>query len=158
MSPVADKLVDWGILKPKGASAARGPQVTAAAPRPAVSRANPAAKPVGEGELERKRGELAKRFADLQWDLGGLAYEMASRDHFRVDVLTRRAAALQEVDAELAELDRLLKLKSGGAAGSCESCGALYARGAGYCWHCGIPLIADARPPVASERAGGGGA
>ena len=31
---------------------------------------------------------------------------MAIRDHFRLDVLVRRAAALQERDAELAEVER----------------------------------------------------
>ena len=36
---------------------------------------------------------------ELHWDLGGLAYEMAIRDHFRLDVLLRRAALLQECDA-----------------------------------------------------------
>ena len=30
--------------------------------------------------------------AELTWDLGGLTYEMAIRDHFRLDVLIRRAA------------------------------------------------------------------
>jgi hypothetical protein len=33
---------------------------------------------------------------------------MAIRDHFRLDVLVRRAAKLQERDAELAEVERLL--------------------------------------------------
>ena len=37
-----------------------------------------------------RRDELAERLAELQWDLGGLAYEMAIRDHFRLDVLMRR--------------------------------------------------------------------
>lgn len=48
---------------------------------------------------------VAARFAQLQSDLGGLVYEMAQRDHFRLDVLTRRAAELQRVDAELMELE-----------------------------------------------------
>ena len=46
--------------------------------------------------------------AELHWDLGGLAYEMAVRDHFRNDVLMSRAALLQERDAELAEVERKL--------------------------------------------------
>ncbi|HEV2998185.1 MAG TPA: hypothetical protein VGX16_03700, partial [Solirubrobacteraceae bacterium] len=66
----------------------------------------------GEGDsldsLRRRREELAAEVAKLHWDLGGLTYEMAIRDHFRLDVLVRRAAALQERDAELAELERLL--------------------------------------------------
>ena len=40
--------------------------------------------------------------AALTWDLGGLAYEMAIRDHYRLDVLARKAAELQEADAQLA--------------------------------------------------------
>jgi hypothetical protein len=35
---------------------------------------------------------------------------MAIRDHFRLDVLVRRAAKLQDRDAELAEVERLLRL------------------------------------------------
>ncbi len=58
--------------------------------------------------LERRREELAAQVAELHWDLGGLAYEMAIRDHFRNDVLVRRAALLQERDAELAEVERKL--------------------------------------------------
>jgi hypothetical protein len=97
---------------------------------------------VGSPELRERRDRLADRFAELQWDLGGLAYEMAARDHFRLDVLVRVAARLQEVDAELAEVERLLRLDEAAAAGSCSACGALYARGAVYCWQCGADLIA----------------
>jgi hypothetical protein len=61
-------------------------------------------------ELERRREELAGRVAELHWDLGGLAYEMAIRDHFRNDVLLRRAAELQELDTELAEVERKIAL------------------------------------------------
>lgn len=96
-------------------------------------------------ELTARRDELAERFAQLQWDLGGLAYEMARRDHFRLDVLVRHAARLQEADAELAEAERLLRLEEAAAGGSCASCGALHARGAVFCWQCGAPLDATAR-------------
>jgi hypothetical protein len=96
-------------------------------------------------ELTARRDALAERFAQLQWDLGGLAYEMARRDHFRLDVLVRTAARLQEVDAELAEAERLLRLEEAAAAGSCPACGALHARGAVFCWQCGEALI-DRRP------------
>ena len=51
------------------------------------------------------------RVAELQWDLGGLVYEMAIRDRIRVDVLVRRAAVLQDADAELAEVERILRLE-----------------------------------------------
>ena len=95
----------------------------------------------GAPELRQRRDQLAKEFTELQWDLGGLAYEMASRDHFRLDVLMRQAARLQQVDAELAEAERILRLDEAGAAGACPSCGALYARGAVYCWQCGHDLL-----------------
>ncbi|MGH2835636.1 MAG: hypothetical protein ACRDK4_13220 [Solirubrobacteraceae bacterium] len=75
-------------------------------------------------ELRRRRERLAEEVAELQWALGGLTYEMAIRDHFRLDVLLRRAAMLQERDAELAEVDRLLHMQESSVAGSCPSCGA----------------------------------
>ena len=56
-------------------------------------------------ELRRRCQELAERVATLHWDLGGLTYEMAIRDHFRLDVLVRKAAELQEADAELGEVE-----------------------------------------------------
>ncbi len=66
---------------------------------------------------------------------------MAVRDHFRLDVLVRRAAILQERDAELAEVERLLRMESEGVAGSCPSCSAPHSRGAVYCWQCGATLM-----------------
>lgn len=92
-------------------------------------------------ELEARRERLAAQLTELQWDLGGVAYEMAIRDHFRLDVLNRQAAKLQQVDAELAEVERMLRLEQAGAAGACGSCGALYARGAVFCWQCGKDLM-----------------
>jgi hypothetical protein len=96
---------------------------------------------VPPSDLERRRDRLVRELIDLQWDLGGLAYEMASRDHYRLDVLTRKAAKLQQIDAELAEVERMLKLDEAGAAGACGSCGALYARGSVFCWQCGKDLM-----------------
>ena len=97
-------------------------------------------------DLRRRRLELAERVAALTWDLGGLTYEMAIRDHYRLDVLARRAAELQEVDAQLGEVQRLLATAEAGVHGHCRSCGAVHSRGAGYCWHCGAPLLHEARP------------
>jgi len=94
--------------------------------------------------LRARRDELAERVAELTWDLGGLTYEMAVRDHFRLDVLVRRAAVLQEADAELGEVERLLAGADAGIAGECRSCGAVHSRGAAFCWKCGQPLIAAA--------------
>lgn len=101
----------------------------------------PPAGEVSTVDVERRRDQLAARFAELQWDLGGLLYEMAIRDHIRVDVLVRRAAALQEVDAELAELERILRMEQSGTAGLCPSCQAPHSSGAAYCWQCGQPLL-----------------
>jgi hypothetical protein len=95
----------------------------------------------GHSELRRKRDALAEQVTELHWDLGGLAYEMAIRDHFRLDVLVRRAAVLQERDAELAEIERLLRLEESASAGSCPHCTAPHSRGALFCWQCGATLM-----------------
>lgn len=58
--------------------------------------------------LMGRREHLAAEVQRLRGHLGGLAYEMAIRDHFRLDVLVRRAAILQERESELAEVERLL--------------------------------------------------
>ncbi len=92
-------------------------------------------------DLRRRRDQLTARVAELQWDLGGLVYEMASRDQIRVDVLVRRAAVLQSADAELAEVERILRLEQDATAGECSSCGAPHSSGAAYCWQCGQPLL-----------------
>ncbi|MHB8533446.1 MAG: hypothetical protein ACYDC2_12080 [Solirubrobacteraceae bacterium] len=92
-------------------------------------------------ELMRRRDTLAEQVTELHWDLGGLAYEMAIRDHFRLDVLVRRAAVLQERDAELAEVERLLAMEETGTAGHCPTCSAPHSRGAVYCWQCGHALM-----------------
>jgi hypothetical protein len=98
--------------------------------------------------LRERRLELAERVAALTWDLGGLAYEMAIRDHYRLDVLARKAAELQQADAELGEVQRLLATAEAGVHGQCRSCGAVHSRGAAFCWHCGAALIEEARPSL----------
>jgi hypothetical protein len=79
--------------------------------------------------------------AELQFDLGGLAYEMAIRDRIRVEVLVKRAAILQDADAELGEVERILRLEQTSTAGGCASCGAPHSSGAAYCWQCGQPIL-----------------
>jgi hypothetical protein len=102
-------------------------------------------------ELRDRRLALAERVAGLTWDLGGLTYEMAIRDHYRLDVLSRRAAELQQADAELGEVERLLGAAEAGVHGQCRSCGAVHSRGAAYCWHCGAGLQVEARPAVLAQ-------
>jgi hypothetical protein len=61
-------------------------------------------------DLVTQRDRLLEKFTIMQADLGGAFYEMAIRDHVRMDVLTRKAAELQRVDAELLAADRLIEL------------------------------------------------
>jgi hypothetical protein len=104
-------------------------------------------------ELRGRRLRLAEEVAGLTWDLGGLTYEMAIRDHYRLDVLSRRAAELQQADAELGEVERLLGAAEAGVHGQCRSCGAVHSRGAAYCWHCGAGLLQEARPSMVAQDA-----
>lgn len=92
-------------------------------------------------DLTRRRDQLTARVAELQFDLGGLVYEMAIRNQIRVDVLVRRAAVLQDADAELAEVQRILRLEQTSTAGVCANCAAPHSSGAGFCWQCGQPLL-----------------
>ena len=92
-------------------------------------------------DLKRRRDQLSARVAELQFDLGGLVYEMAIRDRVRVDVLVSRAAVLQTADAELAEVERIVRLEQTSTAGACGSCGAPHSSGAAYCWQCGQPIL-----------------
>jgi hypothetical protein len=129
------------------------------APRPEAPRqasAVPGSPDGGDGRasLERRRDELLAQVAELHWDLGGLAYEMAIRDHFRLDVLVRRAGELQERDAELGELERVLSLREHVETGTCPDCGAIHGRGALYCWQCGKVLME--RVPSAANGSSSG--
>jgi hypothetical protein len=92
-------------------------------------------------DLQRRCDQLAARVAELQWDLGGLVYEMAIRDRIRVDVIVTRAAALQDADAELNEVERILRMEQTGTAGVCSACEAPHSSGAVFCWQCGHPLL-----------------
>ncbi|MDQ6806438.1 MAG: hypothetical protein M3065_16060 [Actinomycetota bacterium] len=102
-------------------------------------------------DLKRRRDQLNARVAELQWDLGGLVYEMAVRDRIRVDVIVQRAVALQDADAELGEVQRLLRLEESGTAGACASCGSPHSIGASFCWQCGQPLLAQIPSDVISR-------
>lgn len=95
----------------------------------------------GPVDLRRRRDQLEAQVAELQFDLGGLVYEMAIRNRIRTDVLVARAAVLQDADAELAEVERILRLEESSTAGACGHCGAPHSSGAAYCWQCGRPLL-----------------
>ncbi len=100
------------------------------------------ARPSGD-ELVTQRDRLTERFAVMQSELGGLFYEMAIRDHVRMDVLIEKAAALQRVDAELAQLERMLENGAPAIGGACPSCDAIHAHGAAFCAQCGTALMAS---------------
>jgi hypothetical protein len=102
-----------------------------------------------ERELATRRDRLEERFTLMQAELGGLFYEMAIRDHVRMDVLTRKAADLQRVDEELAEVGRELAVHRAGAAGTCAACATPFTSGSAFCSGCGQPLPAGA--PTAPE-------
>lgn len=106
--------------------------------------------PASLAQLREHRLTLAAKVAELTWDLGGLTYEMAIRDHYRLDVLARRAAELQAADAELGEVERLLGANEAGVHGTCRSCGSPHSRGAAYCWQCGTSLRREALPQALS--------
>jgi ribosomal protein L40E len=93
-------------------------------------------------ELRVTRDRLLERFTIMQSDLGGAFYEMAIRDHIKLDVLTRKAAELQRLDAELEEAEEKLKAARVDAQEVCENCGAEATPGAAFCSTCGHALEA----------------
>jgi predicted RNA-binding Zn-ribbon protein involved in translation (DUF1610 family) len=108
-----------------GTAASAGP----VAPEPAVL------------DLQRRRDQLHAQVAELQWDLGGIVYEMAVRNHIRVDVIVKKSAELQAVDSELQEIDRILAAEQTSTAGICPNCGAPHSSGAAFCWQCGQQIM-----------------
>jgi hypothetical protein len=136
---------------PKSASngaspaAATNGHAPASAPKPTAPReaASPA---IGQEllvDLKRRRDQLVARVAELQWDLGGLVYEMAIRNQIKVEVLVKRAVALQDADAELSEVERIVRTEETGTAGTCSNCNAPHSSGATFCWQCGQSLLAQ---------------
>lgn len=103
------------------------------------------AKTVADGgasaELRAQRDRLLEKFTVMQADLGGAFYEMAIRDHVRMDVLTRKAAELQRVDSELLAVERTLELQEVDAAGLCPSCSSPYGPAVRFCPQCGQSLV-----------------
>jgi hypothetical protein len=119
----------------------------AAAPAPSANSASPSLNSAyGEEfivDLERRREQLVARVAELQWDLGGLVYEMVVRNSINVEVIVKRAVPLQDADAELSEVERILRMEQSGTAGVCAGCGAPHSSGATFCWQCGKALMAQ---------------
>lgn len=103
-------------------------------------RTSQAEPPAQDPELTAARDRLAERFALMQSELGGLFYEMAIRDHVQMDVLIEKAAALQRVDAELAQIEHLAGRDGGPVGGQCPNCGVMHARDAAFCSQCATPL------------------
>ena len=123
-----------------------GPATPFGPPEPAAAE--------GSIDLQRRRDQLAARVAELQFDLGGLVYEMAIRDNIRTDVIVKRAAILQDTDAELGEVERILRMEQTGTAGACPNCGAPHSTSAAFCWQCGQRLLEPVGGARAPEPAG----
>jgi hypothetical protein len=137
-----------GRKAPKRQAAPPAAQPIAASPTARPTAARPAADTLNSAygeefivDLQRRRDQLVARVAELQWDLGGLVYEMAVRNSIKVEVIVKRAVVLQDADAELSEVERILRMDETGAAGSCKNCGAPHSSGATFCWQCGKPLL-----------------
>lgn len=105
----------------------------------------------GRLDLPARREQLAGRYAELQSDLGGLVYEMAIRDSFRLDLVVRKAAELQAVDTELSAVEQQLGVAPPQPGGTCPSCGSAVSPGARFCARCGSTV---ASPPAVSAAGG----
>lgn len=130
----------FGSLARRPAEVLRRPAKVGPA-KPASAAAKQPPKPEESPELLAQRDRLLEKFTVMQADLGGAFYEMAIRDHVRMDVLTRKAAELQRVDAELLAVERELELQREDAAGLCPGCGAPYGHGVRFCAQCGHGLV-----------------
>ena len=115
-------------------------------------KAPPAVKREENTELLAQRDRLLEKFTIMQADLGGAFYEMAIRDHVRLDVLTRKAAELQRVDAELLAVERVLELERADAAGLCPAAAPPTATRCAFALNAGTPLF---RPRQGRERGAG---
>jgi hypothetical protein len=110
------------------------------APTPASTPTSAADTESKSAELLAQRERLTERFALMQSELGGLFYEMAVRDHITLEVLIEKAAALQRIDIELAQIGYLLDTGDRSIGGHCPNCGIAHARGAAFCSQCAAPL------------------
>jgi hypothetical protein len=120
---------------------AKALRATRTKPQPPAAPAKPEPKPEEDAELLAQRDRLLEKFTVMQADLGGAFYEMAIRDHVRMDVLTRKAAELQRVDADLLAVERMLELRRADAAGICPNCDSPYGPADRFCPQCGQALV-----------------
>jgi hypothetical protein len=133
-----------GKTSPSGGGSSSSSRPAGSSGAPPLTRSSKTGKHIEGGiDLQRRRDQLQARVAELQFDLGGLVYEMAIRDRIRVDVIVQRAAVLQDADAELGEVERILTLEQTSTAGTCRTCGAPHSAGAAFCWQCGQPILAQ---------------
>jgi hypothetical protein len=132
---------DFELADSTGAHLAIGRRPLQAVNKEPTHRADDAQRQPADRELLAKRDRLIERFAAMQLDLGGVYYEMAIRDHIQGDVLIRKAAEMQRVDAELRQVEGVLD-RGGSGANRCPACEALYSPGSAFCSHCGSPLAA----------------
>ncbi|HET9121119.1 MAG TPA: hypothetical protein VFN72_11370 [Solirubrobacterales bacterium] len=102
----------------------------------------PGAEQPANRELIAERDRLLEKFTVMQTDLGGAFYEMAIRDHVKLDVLTRKAAELQRVDVELGQIEEAIE-QLGDSTGECARCGTAFEPGARFCSRCGNELAKD---------------
>jgi len=117
-----------------------------AKPQPPAPPVKPEPRPEEDAELVTQRDRLLEKFTVMQADLGGAFYEMAIRDHVRMDVLTRKAAELQRVDADLLAVERMLELRRADAAGICPNCDSPYGPADRFCPQCGQSLVTAVAP------------
>ncbi|MBA3865536.1 MAG: zinc ribbon domain-containing protein [Solirubrobacterales bacterium] len=132
------------LPKQKKAAGSMAPTPPAAASPPVPAPGKALSQAYGQEfvvDLQRRRDQLVARVAELQWDLGGLVYEMVVRNRIQIEVLVKRAVVLQDADAELHEVERIVRMEETATAGSCTSCGAPHSSGATFCWQCGKPLL-----------------
>ena len=91
-------------------------------------------------ELIAERDRLLEKFTVMQADLGGAFYEMAIRDHVKMDVLTRKAAELQRLDLELGEVEEALELQRSEVTSACANCRTELGPDARFCSNCGAEV------------------
>ncbi len=136
------------VRRPAKKQRHQGPPPSPAAKPSATS---PVPEKPNHKELVAARDRLLEKFTVMQADIGGAFYEMAIRDHLRIDVLTRKAAELQRVDAELTAAERVLDIERSDAAGHCPNCGSPFMHGVRFCAQCGGSLSASIEAaPVAA--------